>query len=65
MVDEYGNPVPQAIVEADPANTELVQTISVSKAIADANGWFELRVDTGRGPDGRPWLVEGPGLYIR
>jgi hypothetical protein len=57
VVDEYGNPVPQAIVEADPANTELVQTISVSKAITDANGWFVLRADAGRDPDGRRWSV--------
>jgi hypothetical protein len=67
VVDEYGNPVPKATVEADPANTELVQTISVSKAITDANGWFELRVDTGHDPDGARWSVypREPRSYVR
>jgi hypothetical protein len=55
VVDEYGNPVPHAIVEALPANIELVQ--KMSKAITDANGWFLLRVDTGSSPDGRHWTV--------
>jgi hypothetical protein len=66
VVDEYDNPVPQAIVEADPANTELVQNLSVSKAITDANGWFELRVDTGHDPDGRLWSVypRNPRSYL-
>lgn len=55
VVDEYGNPVPHVIVEAVPENVELVQTMS--KAITDANGWFVLRVDAGREPDGTHWSV--------
>ncbi len=65
VVDEYGNPVPHVILEALPENVELVQTMS--KAITDANGWFVLRVDAGRGPDGRHWSVypSKPTSYFR
>jgi len=64
-VDEYGNPVPQVIVEAVPTNVELVRTMS--KAITDANGWFVLRVDAGREPDGMRWDVypSQPSSYFR
>ena len=65
VVDEYGNPVPHVIVEAVPTNVELVQTMS--KATTDANGWFVLRVDAGREPDGIRWDVypSQPTSYFR
>jgi len=66
-VDEYGNPVPHAIVKATPANVELVQTSSVSKATADATGWFVLRVSAGRESGGMRWIVypSEPTSYFR
>jgi hypothetical protein len=65
VVDEYGNPVPHVIVEAAPTNLELVRTMP--KAVTDASGWFVLRVDAGREPDGMRWDVypNNPTSYFR
>jgi len=67
VVDEWGNPVPHAVVEATPENLGLVQTSSVSKAIADATGWFVLRVSAGRESGGMRWIVypSQPTTYFR
>lgn len=65
VVDEYGNPVSYAMVKAVPTNVELVRTMP--KAVTDARGWFVLRVDAGREPDGMHWSVypSKPASYFR